>query len=84
MDLLRRIGILERDSKIITVKNFVIEPAYCIYDQNREASLKIISNYLCKTGIYSIGRYGAWEYSAMQDALDRGERTASKIKEELC
>lgn len=81
---LRQTGILERGSKVITVRNLVIEPAYCIYDRYRETSLKIIAAYLGKTGIYSIGRYGAWEYSAMQDALNWGERTATSIKEELC
>ena len=82
--LMRQIGLLERDSKIITVRNFVIEPAYCIYDQKRESSLKVINDYLRTRGIHSIGRYGAWEYSAMQDALNWGERTATSIKEDLC
>lgn len=80
VDILRRIGLLAANSKVVTVNILLIEPAYCIYDKNRDSSLRMIQNYLKKNGVYSIGRYGAWEYSAMEDAIYWGKITAEKIK----
>lgn len=77
---LRSIGLLEAKSKVITVCVLPVKPAYCIYDRQRTKNLKLIQGYLQKQHIYSIGRYGSWEYSAMEDALFWGKITAEKIK----
>lgn len=77
---LKQIGILKSDSQISTMHVLKISPAYCIYDFNRGKSVRIIREFLAKHGIYSIGRYGAWEYSAMEDALEWGRKTAEIIK----
>lgn len=81
IDRLRTIGLLEEKSKVITTCVLPIEPAYCIYDGQRTKNLKQIQVYLEKNNILSIGRYGAWEYSAMEDALHWGKITAEKIKQ---
>ncbi len=77
---LRQIGILKSDSRILTLNVLKISPAYCIYDFNRSKSVRMIREFLAKHSIYSIGRYGAWEYSAMEDALEWGRRTAEIIE----
>jgi hypothetical protein len=40
--------------------------AYIIFDKNRKESLGIINAFLKKNDIFSIGRYGAWEYSFIE------------------
>ncbi|MBI5554958.1 MAG: FAD-dependent oxidoreductase [Elusimicrobia bacterium] len=77
---LKQIGILKSNSQLSTLNVLKISPAYCIYDFNRGKSVRIIRKFLAKQGIYSIGRYGAWEYSAMEDALEWGRKTAAMIK----
>ena len=36
--------------------------------------------YLEHHGIFSVGRYGAWEYSAMEDALWHGRQAAERAR----
>ncbi len=77
---LRQVNILEQSSRIVTLNTFKISPAYCIYDFSRTRNVTAIRSFLRKEGIYSVGRYGAWEYSAMEDALEWGRSTAEIIK----
>ena len=58
---------------------FDIPCAYVIYDKNREKSVEGIMQYLNSKNIYSIGRYGAWEYSAMEDAILGGKEICERI-----
>ena len=71
---------MKSNSQISTLNILKISPAYCIYDFNRGKSVRVIREFLEKHGIYSVGRYGAWEYSAMEDALEWGRKTAKMIK----
>ena len=50
-----------------------------IYDQYREAALIRIFSFLKSNKIFSIGRYGAWEYSNMEDAILHGKNVASYL-----
>lgn len=81
---LKQIGILKSNSQILALSVLKISPAYCIYDFNRSKSVRMVREFLAKQGIYSIGRYGAWEYSAMEDALEWGRKTAADLKGDLC
>lgn len=58
-----------------------IPVAYCIYEHKRAAIVKQLTSELEKSGIYQIGRYGRWEYNAMQDAILDGKILADKFKE---
>lgn len=80
IDRLRSTGILKESSKVITTCILPIEPGYCIYDRQRTRNLELIQDYLRQNNIFSIGRYGAWEYSAMEDAWYWGKITAEKIR----
>lgn len=57
--------------------------AYVIYDQAREPALTIINDFLHSECIIAAGRYGAWNYSSMQDALEFGEQAARTAHEFL-
>lgn len=56
----------------------LISPAYVICDKNWNESRKFLLNWLEERDIFSGGRYGGWEYSAMDDAIEWGERLAEK------
>lgn len=57
----------------ILVKDVVdLECAYVIYDRCYGESRKTVMDFLKQHGIVSIGRYGNWEYSGMEEAMMQG------------
>ena len=80
-DGLYRCGIL-RESDAILVNDVVrIEWAYVLHDLNRSQALQTIFPYLRQHHLYSVGRYGAWEYSAMEDAILAGRQIAESVSQ---
>jgi protoporphyrinogen oxidase len=53
-----------------------IDYAYVIYDHQYRAALDVIEPFLKAERILSTGRYGAWNYSSMEDALLMGQHAA--------
>jgi protoporphyrinogen oxidase len=76
---LTKIGLISSEKDIAHEKLFDIDVGYVLYDKNRKESVAELMLYLYGKGIYSIGRYGAWEYSAMEDAIIEGRDTADKL-----
>lgn len=67
-------------SDIITQKIIDISHAYVIYDHWREKNLNKLLQALQQEQIYSIGRYGAWKYSSMQEAVLDGKEIADRLE----
>jgi protoporphyrinogen oxidase len=63
---LNRSGFIRKNDKVRAVNIIDMPYAYVIFDTKRKECLKIIKNFLKKHGIFSIGRYGAWEYSFIE------------------
>ena len=57
------------DADIVTQKVIAIEHAYVTYDFWREKNLPTIHKQLNEYNIHSLGRYGEWKYSSMQEAV---------------
>lgn len=54
--------------------------AYVIYDENRSAALTTIFDWLKKrANALSIGRYGGWKYSFMEEAILDGKKAADNV-----
>jgi UDP-galactopyranose mutase len=70
-----------RPENIIAKKILPIPHAYVIYDQWRHIYLPKIHEALKEFSIHSIGRYGGWHYSSMQEAVLDGKRKAEAIVE---
>ena len=64
---------------IATQKVFTIPHAYVTYDHWREEHLPALLDRLKEHKIDSIGRYGAWKYASMQEAVLDGKATAEQI-----
>jgi protoporphyrinogen oxidase len=69
---LRRIGVVPASARVLCTEIFDIPCGYVIHDRHRGDFLPEAARYLEQHGIWSVGRYGAWEYSAMEDALWHG------------
>ncbi|MDE6460521.1 MAG: FAD-dependent oxidoreductase [Paramuribaculum sp.] len=61
----------------------VSEHAYVVYDEKRDKAVEVITDYLNNIGIYSIGRFGRWEYYNMDICMLDSINTAKIIKENL-
>lgn len=73
------LGILKNKEEIIKNSFLDIENAYVIFDKFHKECTGLIKDFLTKNKIFTIGRYGAWEYSAMGEAIEWGRNTAKII-----
>lgn len=64
---------------IITTNILDIPYAYVIYDHWREKYLPRLLQTLAQEHIHCIGRYGAWKYSSMQEAILEGKEIAQRL-----
>ncbi|MGH7857502.1 MAG: protoporphyrinogen oxidase, partial [Candidatus Binatia bacterium] len=75
---LRETGLVPRSANLHHRRIVDIPVAYVIHDRTRRELLPALLRYLGNHGIQSVGRYGAWEYSAMEDALWHGRAAAAE------
>jgi protoporphyrinogen oxidase len=68
-----------KQSNIKTKKILPIEHAYVIYDAWREQNIFKLLNKLEKEKILSIGRFGAWKYSSMEESVIDANIAVKKI-----
>lgn len=71
------------DANIATKLIIPIEHAYVIYNHWRDTNINKILNTLAEHNIYSVGRYGAWKYASMQEALLDGKAIAEQLLQPL-
>jgi protoporphyrinogen oxidase len=79
-DGLERAGILRPDDEIVVADVRDIRYAYVLFDRHRAAALPAILHELESRGIYSIGRYGRWEHTSMEDAIRQGIDLATRLQ----
>jgi len=72
-------GILRESDKIVAVNFIPIRYGYVIYTPERAQLTKKIFSFLNENRIFSIGRYGEWKYSFMEEAIMDGKKTAESI-----
>lgn len=53
--------------------------AYVVHDRHHEPARRVILEFLEQQRIRSIGRYGGWNYSSMEDALAFGRDAADEV-----
>jgi protoporphyrinogen oxidase len=66
-------GVLRASDKIAATFVADIKNAYVVYDAHRADAVAKIQAYYRSQGIASTGRWGNWEYAAMEDAIWQGE-----------
>jgi len=76
---LERAGLLEPGEEPAVADIIHVPHAYVLYDRHRARVLPGILRELEARGVHSIGRYGAWEYATMEDALRQGMEVARRI-----
>ncbi|MFC1520793.1 protoporphyrinogen/coproporphyrinogen oxidase [Elusimicrobiota bacterium] len=76
---LESIGLLKSSDRILAKEWCGIDPGYVIFTKTRQLIMPKVMNYLKANNILSIGRYGAWKYSFMEEALLEGKQAAETI-----
>ncbi|GAB4032437.1 MAG: FAD-dependent oxidoreductase [Elusimicrobiota bacterium] len=76
---LSKLGFIKDERDILQAQWLKVDSAYAFYDFEREKALQEINSWLLSKNIHSIGRYGAWKYSFMEENIKDGFETARKI-----
>ena len=77
---LERAGILQPDDEIVVADVKDLTYAYVYFDRHRARALPAILSELERRGIYSIGRYGRWEHTSMEDAIGQGKLVGERLR----
>lgn len=77
---MERAGIFRGDDEIVVADVRDIRYAYVLFDKHRARVLPSILAELERRGIYSIGRYGRWEHTSMEDAIAQGKQLAERLR----
>jgi protoporphyrinogen oxidase len=78
---MERAGIVRPDDEMVVADVKDLPYAYVYFDRHRAQAVPAILEELGRRGIYSIGRYGRWEHTSMEDAIAQGKRLAERIGE---
>jgi len=76
---LRSSGLIRRSDKVVTKLWIDIGCAYVIYDRWRTPAVGEIASWLKGRKTWSIGRWGGWKYSFMEETILDGRRCAREI-----
>jgi protoporphyrinogen oxidase len=77
---MERAGILRSDDEIVVADVKDLHYAYVYFDRHRARTVPAMLAELERRGIYSIGRYGAWEHTSMEDAIGQGKQLAQRLQ----
>jgi len=76
---LKACGLIERSAQIVEKLWLKVPCAYVVYDRARTESLPVINAWLKAKKARSIGRYGAWKYSFMEESVKEGLQAAESL-----
>jgi protoporphyrinogen oxidase len=71
---------LNHPSDIVMTERNYIEHAYPIHDLGREIRVRKLLGFLKSRDVWSIGRFGAWHYSSLGDAISQALETVREIE----
>lgn len=76
---LEKCGILRASDKILVTSIVPVRHAYVVYAADRKQVTDKLFSFLESHRVQSIGRYGGWKYSFMEEAILDGKKAAEKI-----
>jgi protoporphyrinogen oxidase len=79
-DGLVRAGVLRRDDEMVMADVKDIYYAYVLFNRHRAQAVPSILAELERRGISSVGRYGLWEHTSMEDAIAQGKALADVLR----
>ncbi|MBI5526322.1 MAG: FAD-dependent oxidoreductase [Deltaproteobacteria bacterium] len=80
LDDMVRTGLIPSRDDVLFVEMRRIHPAYVLYDRAFDPAMCVILPFLARARVSLVGRYGKWEYAAMEDALLDGIDAAGRAR----
>ncbi|MCX7641121.1 MAG: FAD-dependent oxidoreductase [Elusimicrobiales bacterium] len=77
--ILKKLNFIKEKKDILISMWTKIECAYVVYNKDRDNSVKKINDFLKSKDTISIGRYGGWKYSFMEENIKDGFNAAEEI-----
>lgn len=77
---MERAGIIRPEDEMVVADVKDLQYAYVYFDQHRAKAVPEILAELERRGVYSIGRYGKWEHTSMEDAIGQGKQLAAHLR----
>ena len=69
-------GVLPPGRKPEIIEPVLLDPAYVLFDHARDAAVRRVRAHLREKGVFTAGRYGAWDYYGMEASMADGIRAA--------
>lgn len=79
LDNLKKCKIIDDTFKLVKYESIIMDPAYVHIDTLHDKLVKEIINDLETKNVYSVGRYGSWTYSSMEDAMLQSKELVEKL-----
>lgn len=79
LDNLKKCKIIDDTFKLVKYESIIMDPAYVHIDTLHDKLAKEIINDLETKNVYSVGRYGSWTYSSMEDAMLQSKELVEKL-----
>ncbi len=79
LDNLKKIGII-KDNNLKEYSTIIMDPAYVHINEKTNIKVQEYIKKLEKEDIYTTGRYGAWTYCSMEDAMIAAKSIAQRIR----
>jgi protoporphyrinogen oxidase len=77
--MLVRLGFLTNESDIVLASRSCFDHAYPVHDLSRQARVARLLEFFNRHDVFSIGRFGSWHYSSIDDAIMQALEVARQI-----
>ncbi len=80
--ILKNIGVIKSEVEVKYISLKYIPVSYILFNRHWRQVVPPVLRRLKEAGIYSIGRYGAWDYSSMSEDIEKAKLTAEALNHE--
>jgi protoporphyrinogen oxidase len=78
---LRELGLMKSESSIVHRSRHFYQYGYPVHDLKREQIVQRVLDYYRSRHVFPVGRFGAWYYSSVDDAIAEGVQVATQVME---
>ena len=76
---LKKHNIIDDETRLEDYVSIIMDPAYVHINEETDKKISELKDALGKSNIYTIGRYGAWTYCSMEDAMLQAKTLSNKL-----
>ena len=79
-----KVRVLRGDDRVVYTGTRNVRYAYCIYDFERKAAVRLLRDWLQRYDVVPAGRYGLWTYFWSDEAMMSGLQAAERLMKAAC